>query len=158
MNEWSKQIPGAPDSELGVARNAPITYHCTSRDDESTGLIFLIHGFGDDAEAAYDKVLRRYIAETSGLLVVTVEYHCYRARPDNGAARQLKPESLERISYWATKFGLPQPGPECDPTTLLQQIGCASRDKIYIEGLLIPPNGATIRILASFRPWTICTC
>jgi len=141
MNEWSRQIPGAPDSELGVARNGPITYHCTSRSDESTGLIFLIHGFGDDADSAYDKVLRRYIAETSGLLVVTVEYHCYRTRPDCGAARQFPPETFERIYYWAAKFGLPMPGARDISFELLRQIGSASRDKIFLDGLLIPPNG-----------------
>jgi pimeloyl-ACP methyl ester carboxylesterase len=141
MNEWSKQIPGAPDSELGITRDSPITYHCTSRGDESNGLIFLIHGFGDDVDNAYDKVLRRYIAETSGLLVVTVEYHCYRTRPDSGARRQLTPETFERVCYFAAKFGMPPPGPQDNVSALLHQIGHATREIIYLEGSLIPPNG-----------------
>src|ERR1700689_2645272 len=109
MIEWKKQIPGAADCELGIPRKSPITYHCTSRDNSASGLIFVVHGFGDDADSAYDKLLRRYIAETSGLLVVTVEYHCYHVRPNSGARRDLPGETIERIGFLAAKYGIPFP-------------------------------------------------
>jgi predicted esterase len=71
MIEWIKRIPGAMDAELGIHRKAPITYRCTSKNKSAEGLILVIHGFGDDANSAYDNLLRRYIADTASLLVVT---------------------------------------------------------------------------------------
>jgi pimeloyl-ACP methyl ester carboxylesterase len=141
MIEWSKQIPGAPDAELGIPRKTPVTYHCTSRDKSANGLIFVIHGFGNDTNSSHDKLLRRYIAETSGLLVVTVEYHCYHARPNSGARRRLLPETLERLAFLATKHGIPPPGEGDEILPHLLEIGKKSQEKIFLKGLLVPPSG-----------------
>ncbi len=141
MIEWSKQIPGAADAELGIPRKSPITYHCTAKQDSAAGLIFIVHGFGDDANAAYDKILRRYIAETANLLVVTVEYHCYQARPSSGGLAQLPPESLERIGFWAAKLGIPFAATGDNIFPLIQELGRKAPHPIFLKGLLVPKNG-----------------
>jgi pimeloyl-ACP methyl ester carboxylesterase len=141
MIEWTKQIPGAPDCELGIPRKSPITYHCTSRDKSASGLIFVIHGFGEDANSAYDKLLRRYIAETSGLLVVTVEYHCYQARPESGALQHIPSETFERIGFWASLLKVPLPAPGTNILPSLHEIGSRAKGQILFEAALIPANG-----------------
>jgi pimeloyl-ACP methyl ester carboxylesterase len=141
MIEWTKQIPGAPDTELELPRKTPITYHCTSKDKSASGLIFVIHGSGDDASSAYDKLLRRYIAETADLLVVTVEYHCYQVRPNSGAASQLSTETVERLSYLAAKYSIRLDAAGGNLSQVLAELGRKSNDSITLKGVLVPGNG-----------------
>lgn len=73
-----------PDAELGIAR-APIPYRAdvpanglTAR----TGLIFYVHGYGEDFDSPYSRKLRRYLADRYDCVVVTVDYFgadCYRS-------------------------------------------------------------------------------
>ena len=60
-------IPGAPDAELGLPRPGPLGFRWTRPEGAARGLVFVIHGFGADAQADYDVKLRAHLAERFGL-------------------------------------------------------------------------------------------
>ena len=87
MIEITRQIDGAPDYELGVPRAAPLTYDISwPQEGEAPGLVLVIAGFGGDTDGEYAKGLRRHIVETTGMGAVSVRYHAFHARPNNGGA------------------------------------------------------------------------
>lgn len=98
LREWSKEIKGADDVELGIARMSPLVYHCTAPDIErATGFVFIIPGFGEDAAGSYQQSLRAYLAEKYSLLTVTVEYHCSQSRLGNGAVFSLSADEYDGL-------------------------------------------------------------
>lgn len=49
----TQRIPGAPDAEPGTPRAGPPTFHRTRPDGAPRGSVFVIHGFGLDAQPDY---------------------------------------------------------------------------------------------------------
>jgi hypothetical protein len=83
---WTRTIRGAQDFELGLERTSALTFHATApADGRARGVAFVIPDFNDDAEGELFAGLRANLAQSHGLLAVTVEYHCYRSRIRDGA-------------------------------------------------------------------------
>ncbi|MEW5687020.1 MAG: DUF2920 family protein [Pseudomonadota bacterium] len=85
MIEITREIIGASDFELGQQRSAPLRYDITwPAEGEAAGVVLVISGFGDDTSSEYSRKLRAHIAETTGMGAVSVRYHAFEARPNNG--------------------------------------------------------------------------
>jgi hypothetical protein len=139
MEQFSRQIDGARDFELGIERTSKITYHCTRPPARAKGLIFVVPGFGDDATAEYNRVLRRYLSARHSLVAVMVAYHASQSRPP-AAGIELSRDDVHRvIGLLATRnirigFDPLQPGrllPE------LNKLGIP----LTIAAKLLPKNG-----------------
>lgn len=92
MIEITREIDGAADFEVGRPRTAPLVYDLTwPQEGEAPGLVLVIAGFGGDTDGEYSKGLRRHILETTGMASVSVRYHAFHARPNNGAALRIDP-------------------------------------------------------------------
>ncbi|HUO28026.1 MAG TPA: DUF2920 family protein [Bryobacteraceae bacterium] len=139
MGRISREISGAPDFELGLKRTSPVAYHCTLPAGTAKGLIFVIPGFGEDAAAEYNEILRRYLSGRYGLAAVSVAYHASQARPP--AARiDLSTESVRQaIGHLAAnkiRFNV-RPN---SVDAFLAELG-RLETPIRIAAKLIPPNG-----------------
>jgi hypothetical protein len=141
MIEWTRQIQGARDAELNIPRTGPVTYHCAAKDEPASGLIFLIHGFGADANEEYSTKLRRFIAETSNLLAVTVEYHAYHARPATGALREIPPDTQVQIAELCRLHEVDLPMRLENLVQILVALDSKLKQKVYLKALLQPANG-----------------
>ncbi|PZQ64064.1 MAG: hypothetical protein DI570_06880 [Phenylobacterium zucineum] len=85
MIEITREIIGAADFELGQVRKAPLRYDITwPAEGEAAGVVLVISGFGDDTSSDYSRKLRGHIVETTGMGAVSVRYHAFEARPNNG--------------------------------------------------------------------------
>jgi hypothetical protein len=110
MIEITREIDGAPDFELGLPRTRPIQFEVTwPQEGEATGLALVIAGFGDDTAAGYSQALRRHIVETTGMGAVSVRYHAFHARPNNGASVVIDPRSHLSLVGEAAMRGVPIP-------------------------------------------------
>lgn len=79
-------IKGSDDFELDLPRTSELTYHLAQNHDlEPDGIIFIIPGFGNDANLDYQKNIIKYIAKEYNLLAIFVEYHSCFNRQENGA-------------------------------------------------------------------------
>lgn len=86
IDESTRSARGADDVELGIARHNPVVYHvCAPQAQEAAGLAFVIPSLGDDPLAEPMRALRRHLAEAHGLIAVSVEYHGFRSRIEDGA-------------------------------------------------------------------------
>lgn len=133
MREEIRQVDGHDDFEIGLPRTAPIQYWCTIPDQSPCrGLIFMVAGFGGDADNAYARMVRRSIAEISGVVCVTLRYHCLRARPPKD---------------WMT---VAQPANEM-PTVILDdlvRVDLAQKIQL-LSGSANPPSGTDAQLVAT---------
>lgn len=108
MVEITREIDGAPDFELGLPRTAPVQYDITwPQEGEAPGLVLVIAGFGGDTAKGYGQALRRHIVETTGMAAVSVRYHAFHARPENGAAVRISPREHAYLIGEAAMRGAP---------------------------------------------------
>lgn len=108
MIEITREIDGAPDFELGRPRTRPIQVDIAwPREGEAAGLVLVIAGFGDDTAAGYSQALRRHIVETTGMGAVSVRYHAFHARPNNGAGVVIDPKGQAYLVGEAALHGVP---------------------------------------------------
>lgn len=95
MIEITREIDGAADFELGHPRTRPLQYDISWPDEgEAPGVVLVIAGFGDDTANGYSQALRRHIVETTGMGAVSVRYHAFNARLQNGASFSMAPREL----------------------------------------------------------------
>lgn len=96
--QWKKSIKGVDDIELGIPRASPLIYHCTAPESgKAGGIVFVIPDFNDEADGEVFNALRARLANEYGLLAVTVEYHCYRSRLQDGAQLDLSEEEFSAL-------------------------------------------------------------
>lgn len=139
MPQLSREIDGAPDFELGIPRTSKISYHCTAPPGKAKGLIFVIPGFGEDATAEYNQLLRRYLCGRYELAAVSVSYHAIQARPP-AAGVELNLEDVYRaIGLLATR-GIRIEFEPADIPRFLADLG-KLEIPVSIAARLIPPNG-----------------
>lgn len=83
----SFDIASCDDFELGIRRQNLLRYTISfpSNISEIKGILFIIPGFGEDANSDYMESLRVSIAKEYSLAVVNVFYHCFYNRPNLGA-------------------------------------------------------------------------
>jgi len=97
--EWTRSIKGADDVELGISRANLLNYHCTMPESGlAEGVVFVIPDFNDEAKGDEFNALRAHLADSYNLLAVTVEYHCYRSRLQDGAQLDLSDEEFSAMS------------------------------------------------------------
>ena len=103
MKQYSREIEGAQDFELGIPRTSRLTYHCAAPLVPAKGLVFVIPGFGLDADADYNQLVRRDLCARHGLIAVMVSYHACQARPP-AAQLQINMADVHRvIGFLATR-------------------------------------------------------
>lgn len=107
MIEITREIIGPSDFELGQARAAPLRYDITwPAKGEAAGVVLIISGFGDDTSSDYSRKLRAHIVETSGMGAVSVRYHAFEARPNNGGKVVVDPREQIYLLGLATVHGV----------------------------------------------------
>lgn len=139
MNQFSREIEGARDFELGIERTSKLTYHCAAPADRAKGLVFVISGFGEDASADYSQILRRYLCARHGLVAVMVAYHACQLRPPACGVDFADGEFHRVIGHLAT-LNIPI---HFKRTTIADFFAEINRLAIptTMAGKLIPPNG-----------------
>lgn len=79
-------IQSCHDFELGINRDNLLHFKYSYKNGvKLRGIVFLIAGFGEDTNNGYLDHIREYTSSTFDVLCVTVFYHCFYARPNNGA-------------------------------------------------------------------------
>ncbi|EAK0792845.1 DUF2920 family protein [Campylobacter lari] len=75
-------IDSCDDVELNIKRESKLEYRITY-DDEKTmkAIVFIIGGFGANANISFLDFDREYLAKKFNIIVVNVFYHCFGARP-----------------------------------------------------------------------------
>jgi pimeloyl-ACP methyl ester carboxylesterase len=127
------------DAELPhLPRIRPLTYQLTlptsaSEQHPAQGLLVYLPGFGADTDEAYLAKLRQNLASTFNYAVVTLDYHCYYARPEQGATLQLNEAGKALLPLLYKSVGLPLSAP-------LEVLGQHLSQPIDITGYLVPPQ------------------
>jgi pimeloyl-ACP methyl ester carboxylesterase len=145
VDEIRDQVAGLADFEIGDApRTRPVSYALTlptgtSASKPARGLVFDIPGFGADNDPGYLANLRRTIAEVHGYACVSVDYHAIAARPSQGCAISLEPESMEVVRLLAHRHGVVLD--EGNIGALLQSLGARVPAQVKLRATLEPPLG-----------------
>ena len=81
-----ESIPSCYDFELQIERKNLLNFRYSyKKSTKLKGIVFLIAGFGEDSSSDYINNLQMYTANTFDVVCVSVFYHCFYARPSNGA-------------------------------------------------------------------------
>ena len=78
----SKKCKAAPDFELMEGHGRELTFHYAMPEGDPVGVVFFISCFG-----LTDDYIHNWLEKAAaqfGLLAVSVEYHCFRSRPETG--------------------------------------------------------------------------
>ncbi|WP_373072012.1 DUF2920 family protein [Sulfurimonas sp.] len=86
----SANIKSSYDFELSIKRENDVIYNYTyPKNQKLEGIVFIIPGFGNDADKSYSKNLRDFIASTFKVVAISVDYHCIHSRLNSGATQIL---------------------------------------------------------------------
>lgn len=131
------------DFELFTRREPYIDYYLTTPQYTSDGVVFLIAGCGADNSLVYQAKLREYIAQNYNLSTVTVVYHCYNNRMENGAKLFLEQDDKQRFDTLMSEYAVAQSNNFLeDAYRLNAAIRQKNTDtKEIISAHLYPPNG-----------------
>ena len=92
-------IDAIDDFELGIQRSSLLTYHIAQNTKKiADGIIFVIPGFGEDANTQYLDKLLKHIVEEYNLIAVYVEYHAFFSRLQNGAKLNFSKSDSKLVS------------------------------------------------------------
>jgi hypothetical protein len=140
MQDEEREIEGAEDFETGRPRSAPLRYSIAWPDGgQAKGLVFLIPGFGGDADPAYARKFRRHVVQAHGYAAVSVRYHCIQARPENGASLRLDtPQHLQLVGL-AHAYGLTVP--DWRDLNALCAAFAAAPSRPEVAAVIDPPDG-----------------
>lgn len=82
----NESIKSNDDFELQIERKNLLNFRYSyKKSTKLKGIVFLIAGFGEDSTDDYINNLHKYTADTFDVLCVSVFYHCFGARLNNGA-------------------------------------------------------------------------
>ncbi|HEF1257650.1 TPA: DUF2920 family protein [Campylobacter coli] len=80
------EIDSCDDVELGIKRESKLEFKlCFDDEKEIKALVFIIPGFGGDADENYREHLAEFVANEFNVAVVSVNYHCIGNRPQTGS-------------------------------------------------------------------------
>jgi len=86
MREETRKIISCDDFELGIKRETLLEYTVSYPSNKMIkAIVFIIPGFGNDANSRYMETLRKFAVEEYSVAVVNVMYHCFYSRLNNGA-------------------------------------------------------------------------
>ena len=78
------------DFELSIKRGKGVIYNYTyPKNKKLKGIVFIIPGFGGDTNSEYSQKLRDYVAKEFDVVAVSVIYHCFSSRLNNGGVESL---------------------------------------------------------------------
>ncbi|EAJ6945078.1 TPA: DUF2920 family protein [Campylobacter jejuni] len=81
------EIDSCDDVELGIKRTSKLEYRISYDDEKDIkAIVFIIPGFGGDADGNYRKHLVEYVAKEFQTMVISVNYHCIKNRLQFGAS------------------------------------------------------------------------
>ncbi len=84
MHNCQHKIAAHSDFEFNSLKTREIDYSIMIPSGVVTGLVVFIAGFGDDA-GAYRVNFQKHICTEYSMACLTVNYHCFFSRPNNGA-------------------------------------------------------------------------
>lgn len=126
------ELPHLPQRTRVVAYQVTLPTS-VSPQHPAQGLLVYLPGFGADTDETYLAKLRHNLASTFNLAVATLEYHCYHARPNQGASVVLSDEGKATLHllYQSTRLSLETP---------LQVVGQQLPFNVDLKGYLKPPD------------------
>ncbi|MBZ7959053.1 DUF2920 family protein, partial [Campylobacter molothri] len=72
------EISSCDDVELNIKRTSKLEYHMTYDDEKQMkAIVFVIGGYGANANISFLDFDREYIAKKFDVVVVNVFYHCF---------------------------------------------------------------------------------
>lgn len=129
MRTVRREIEGPFDFELERSRPSPLEYTASFPAGPALGLVFVIPGFGGDTNDGYAEALRRHIVTKHEMAAVSVQYHCFGARPETGGRIQVDDRDrlmLLGLAHFA-KTSLGDPNDVNDVARRLAQTGITAR-------------------------------
>ena len=139
-----KQTAGPPDVELGIDAPRTLQYEfIMPKALPARGVLFYIAGFSDPP--GYAQSLIPWMAEKFGYAAVFVRYHCYAARPENGAKLAFSETTAHVFRSLCMELGIPTPKKLEDPaafcTAMGDQLGKHLPQPIGVPAIIVPPHG-----------------
>lgn len=139
MEQFSREIDGAQDFELGIARTSKLRYRCAVPPNRAKGLVFIIAGFGEDTAAEYSQLLRRYICGRYDMVAVSVAYHCSESRPP-AARYELQGDDVYRVLGFLSSKNFHLKLDQANLDKFLSDVN-ETGVPVQIAANLVPPNG-----------------
>ncbi|TKX34355.1 DUF2920 family protein [Campylobacter taeniopygiae] len=105
------EISSCDDVELNIKRTSKLEYRITYDDEkEMKAIVFVIGGYGANANISLLDFDREYIAKKFDVVVVNVFYHCFCQRRSNeekySAYKKFEPEDIITLKENLTQFNL----------------------------------------------------
>lgn len=96
------EISSCDDVELNIKRTSKLEYRMTYDDEKQMkAIVFIIGGFGANANISFLDFDREYIAKKFDVVVVNVFYHCFCQRRSNeekySVYKKFEPEDITII-------------------------------------------------------------
>ena len=152
------EIDSCDDVELGIKRTSKLEYRISYDDEKDIkAIVFIVGGFGANANISFLDFDREYIAKNFDVVVVHVFYHCFCARISNNkkysASISFMEEDLLSLSKILLDFGINPQNLDCKNSTkyyelLIQHIiilksqgKLAQNYQAKFTSTFIPPNG-----------------
>ncbi|WP_201458640.1 DUF2920 family protein [Campylobacter jejuni] len=152
------EIDSCDDVELGIKRTSKLEYRISYDDEKDIkAIVFVIGGYGANANISFLDFDREYIAKNFDVVVVHVFYHCFCARISNNkkysASISFMEEDLLSLSKILLDFGINPQNLDCKNSTkyyelLIQHIitlksqgKLAQNYQAKFTSTFIPPNG-----------------
>lgn len=107
INIKTYEILAKDDLELNIKRTSLLKYHIAYKNIEKLeGIVFLIPGFGPDANLNYQINILKFLAEHYNVLAVFVEYHAINCRLSNKATLNFDDIDMEIVSNVYKKLNI----------------------------------------------------
>ncbi|HID0111421.1 TPA: DUF2920 family protein [Campylobacter coli] len=152
------EIDSCDDVELNIKRTSKLEYRISYDDEKDIkAIVFIIGGYGANANISFLDFDREYIAKNFDVVVVHVFYHCFCARISNNkkysASISFMEEDLLSLSKILLDFGINPQNLDCKNSTkyyelLIQHIitlksqgKLAQNYQAKFTSTFIPPNG-----------------
>ncbi|MCW1686885.1 DUF2920 family protein, partial [Campylobacter jejuni] len=103
------EIDSCDDVELGIKRTSKLEYRISYDDEkEIKAIVFIIGGYGANANIYFLDSYRNYIAKNFDVVTVNVFYHCFCQRRSDvekyGAYKYFQEEDTENIKNLLNRF------------------------------------------------------
>ncbi|MBF7044111.1 DUF2920 family protein, partial [Campylobacter volucris] len=105
------EINSCDDVELNIKRESKLEYRITFNDSkEMKAIVFIIGGYGANANMHFLESYRKFIAKKFDVVVVNVLYHCFCQRVSDvdkySAFKRFEEEDVEKLKDSLKKFGI----------------------------------------------------
>ena len=133
------ECQGSPDFELNEQFDRKVKYHVSEPEKKSKGIIFFIACFGLTVEYC-QKFIKRISTEL-GYTGVFVEYHCFQARPENGATILFDHGEIKRMVEICSIHKVTLQNNAAIQEDVFREMGRQIKEEVTLKAILIPTNG-----------------